>query len=198
MVPIKSLILRLDVKIPGHPKFRKKCRGKPKNCVNIPHIMSKNTSKKNSERLIIANKKARHDYQLEQFFEAGLVLEGWEVKSIRANKVQIRDGYVILKNGEAWLIGSHITPLNTVSTHFQPDSQRSRKLLLNENELAKLFGAVNRQGYTIVPVDLHWHKNRIKIEIALAKGKQTHDKRHALKEQEWNRQKQRILLKSTK
>src|SRR3990167_4312273 len=154
--------------------------------------MSKNKSNKDPERLIIANKKARHDYHLEQFFEAGLVLEGWEVKSIRANKVQIRDSYVILKNGEAWLIGTHITPLNTVSTHFQPDSQRTRKLLLHENELAKLFGAVNRQGYTIVPVDLHWHKNRVKVEIALAKGKQAHDKRETLKEREWDRQKQRI------
>ncbi|OGO95214.1 MAG: SsrA-binding protein [Coxiella sp. RIFCSPHIGHO2_12_FULL_42_15] len=155
--------------------------------------MSKNKSNKDHERLIITNKKARHDYHLERFFEAGLVLEGWEVKSIRANKVQIRDSYVILKNGEAWLIGTHITPLNTVSTHFQPDSQRTRKLLLHENELAKLFGAVNRQGYTIVPVDLHWHKNRVKVEIALAKGKQAHDKRETLKEREWDRQKQRIL-----
>lgn len=149
--------------------------------------------KKSIERLIAANKKARHDYFLENYIEAGIVLEGWEVKSIRAGRVQLRDSYVTLKNGEAWLLGAHITPLPTASTHINPDSQRTRKLLLNQKELSKLFGSVNRQGYTIVPVDMHWHHNRVKVEIALAKGKQTHDKRQSLKQKEWDREKQRLL-----
>lgn len=155
--------------------------------------MSKNKAKINNERLIVDNRKARHDYHLETYFEAGLVLEGWEVKSIRAGHVQLRDSYVILKAGEAWLVGSHITPLPTASTHIHPDPQRTRKLLLNERELSKLFSHVNRQGYTIIPVDLHWHKNRVKMEIALAKGKQTQDKRETIKQREWDRQKQRVL-----
>lgn len=155
--------------------------------------MSKNKSNKAAEPLIVANRKARHDYELEQFFEAGLVLEGWEVKSIRDHKVQIRESYIILKGGEAWLIGAHITPLGTASTHIHPDPQRLRKLLLNEKELSKLFAAVNREGYTIVPVDLHWCKNRVKVEIALARGKQTQDKRATLRDREWDRQKQRLL-----
>jgi len=152
--------------------------------------MSKN---KTQERLIIANKKARHDYFVEQQFEAGIVLEGWEVKSIRAGRIQLRDSYVILKDGEAWLIGAVISPLETASTHIQPDSQRTRKLLLHERELAKLFGAVNREGHTAVALDFHWHKNYVKVQIALAKGKKTYDKRETLKERDWNRQKQRIL-----
>lgn len=153
------------------------------------------SKKKSIERLIAANKKARHDYFLENYIEAGIVLEGWEVKSIRAGRVQLRDSYVTLKGGEAWLLGAYITPLPTASTHINPDSQRTRKLLLNQKELSKLFGSVNRQGYTIVPVDMHWHHNRVKVEIALAKGKQTHDKRQTLKQKEWDREKQRLLKK---
>ncbi len=155
--------------------------------------MSSNKKEKKPSRVIIVNKKARFDYSLEQQFEAGLVLEGWEVKSVRAGRIQLRDSYVILKNGEAWLIGAHIVPLETASTHIHPETQRSRKLLLNKKELSKLHVAVNREGYTIVAVNLHWHKNRVKTDIALAKGKKTHDKRHSIKEREWNRQKQRIL-----
>ncbi len=146
-------------------------------------------------RLIVANRKAQHDYFLEDSLEAGIMLEGWEVKSIRAGRVQLVDSYVILKAGEAWLIGAHITPLATASTHISPESQRTRKLLLHQKELSKLFGHVNRQGYTVVPVNFHWQRNRVKVKIALAKGKQTHDKRQALKQKEWNREKQRLLKK---
>lgn len=154
--------------------------------------MNKQTKSK-AERIIATNKKARHDYYIEERFEAGLALEGWEVKSLRAGRVQLRDSYVVLKKGEAWLIGAHISPLPTASTHITPDPQRSRKLLLQQRELSKLFGAVNRQGYTVVPLDLHWHKSRAKAEVALAKGKKTHDKRQTVKRREWEREKQRVL-----
>ncbi len=154
--------------------------------------MNKQT-KKPAPRLIATNKKARHDYHIEQQFEAGLVLEGWEVKSIREGRVQLRDSYVVFKNGEAWLIGTHIAPLLTASTHITPDPERTRKLLLNKHELNKLMGAVQREGYTLVPLDLHWHKNRVKADIGLAKGKKTHDKRETLKRREWEREKHRIL-----
>jgi SsrA-binding protein len=152
-----------------------------------------NASKKTLERLIANNKKATHDYHIEQRYEAGLMLEGWEVKSIRAGRVQLRDSYVIFKNGEAWLIGMHISPLETVSTHITADPQRTRKLLLNQHEIAKLFNAIQREGYTAIPLDLHWHKNRVKVEIALGKGKKTHDKRETLKRREWEREKHRVL-----
>lgn len=150
-------------------------------------------SKKPEDRLISSNKKAWHDYAIETQFEAGLVLAGWEIKSIRAGHVQLKESYVILKNGEAWLIGTHITPLKTVSTHTEPDPTRSRKLLLNRREINKLFIAKEREGYTIVPLDLHWFHNRVKIQIGIAKGKKQHDKRASIKERDWNREKQRIL-----
>lgn len=150
-------------------------------------------TKKSSDRLIAANKKARHDYLLETQFEAGLALEGWEVKSIREGHVQLKESYILLKNGEAWLIGAHITPLKTASTHIDPDPVRSRKLLLNRRELNKLVVSRQREGYTIVPVDLHWFKNRVKIQIAIAKGKKQQDKRASLKERDWNREKHRLL-----
>ena len=151
-------------------------------------------SKKSTvERLIASNKKAYHDYALETQFEAGLVLEGWEIKSIREGHVQLKESYIMLKNSEAWLIGAHITPLKTASTHITPDPIRSRKLLLNRRELNKLAFAKEREGYTIVPVDLHWFKNRVKIQIAIAKGKKQHDKRAAEKEKDWNREKHRVL-----
>ncbi|OGO95532.1 MAG: SsrA-binding protein [Coxiella sp. RIFCSPHIGHO2_12_FULL_44_14] len=143
--------------------------------------------------IIATHAKASHDYTLEDRFEAGLVLEGWEVKSLRDHRVQLRDSYVIFKRGEAWLVGAHITPLPTASTHIQPDPQRSRKLLLNQHELNKLYGAVQRKGYTLVPLNLHWRKNRVKIEIALGKGKKTFDKREALRRREWEREKARTL-----
>lgn len=142
---------------------------------------------------IVLNKKSRHDYILEERFEAGLVLEGWEVKSLRAGRVQLRDSYVILKDGEAWLLGAVITPLPTASTHIQPDPQRTRKLLLHRDELNKLIGAVERKGYALIPTAMYWKKGRAKLEIALARGKQSHDKRAAIKERDWQRDKQRIM-----
>lgn len=150
-------------------------------------------SKKSENKIIAANKKARHDYFLETQFEAGLVLEGWEVKSIRAGSVQLKESYILLKRGEAWLMGAHITPLKTASTHITPDPVRLRKLLLNHREINKLFSAREREGYTIVPVDLHWHHNRVKIQIAIAKGKKQYDKRATIKERDWGREKQRLL-----
>ena len=142
---------------------------------------------------IVLNKKSRHDYQLEERFEAGLVLEGWEVKSLRAGKVQLRDSYVIVKGGEAWLLGAVITPLPTVSTHIQPDPQRTRKLLLHREELSKLIGAVERKGYALIPTAMYWKKGRAKLEIALARGKKQHDKRAAEKSRDWQREKARIM-----
>jgi SsrA-binding protein len=153
----------------------------------------KKSGNKTPSSTIVLNKKSRHDFHLEDRFEAGLVLEGWEVKALRAGRVQLRDSYVILKDGEAWLLGCLITPLPTVSTHITPDPQRTRKLLLHNEELAKLIGAVERKGYTIVPTAMYWKKGRAKLEIALAKGKQAHDKRAAIKERDWNRDKQRLL-----
>lgn len=150
-------------------------------------------SKKSENKIITSNKKAWHDYAIETQFEAGLVLEGWEVKSIREGHVQLKESYILLKDGEAFLFGAHITPLKTASTHITPDPVRTRKLLLHAKEINKLFIAKQRDGYTIVPLDLHWFKNRVKVNIAIAKGKKDHDKRAAIKERDWNREKQRIL-----
>lgn len=142
---------------------------------------------------IALNKRARHDYFIETTFEAGLVLEGWEVKSLRAGKVQITESYVLLKNSEAWLLGSHITPLQTASTHIHPDPTRTRKLLLHQKELNKLYGNIQRQGYALVPLKMYWKKGRAKIELALGKGKKEHDKRATLKEKQWQREKGQLL-----
>lgn len=142
---------------------------------------------------IALNKKARHEYFIEERFEAGMALEGWEVKSLRAGRVQLSDSYVLLKNSEAYLLGVLITPLQTASTHIHPDPTRTRKLLLNRSELNKLIGAVERKGYTLIPLAMYWKGGRAKIEIALAKGKQSHDKRASLKERDWQREKQRVL-----
>ncbi|MFE8070709.1 SsrA-binding protein SmpB [Marinobacteraceae bacterium S3BR75-40.1] len=142
---------------------------------------------------IALNKKARHDYHIEEKFEAGLVLEGWEVKALRAGKCQLTDAYVLLKDGEAFLLGFHITPLSTVSTHIVADSTRTRKLLLHRKELARLIGKVNQTGHTCIPLALYWKRNRVKCEIALAKGKKQFDKRATEKERDWNRQKQRVM-----
>ncbi len=152
-------------------------------------------SSKTPPHVIIVNRKARHDYFIEQKLEAGIALQGWEVKSLRAGRVQLRDSYVIIKDGEAWLLGATITPLPTASTHISPDAQRTRKLLLHRKELSKLIGAINQKGYTVVAIDLHWKRNRAKVEIALAKGKQSQDKRQTLKQREWDREKHRILKK---
>ena len=156
--------------------------------------MAKAKTKKPSESSTIAlNKKSRHDFILGERYEAGLVLEGWEVKSLRAGRVQLRDSYVIVKDGEAWLLDTVITPLPTASTHIQPEAQRTRKLLLHREELNKLIGAVERKGYSLIPTAMYWKKGRVKLEIALAKGKKAHDKRADIKERDWQRDKQRIL-----
>ena len=154
--------------------------------------MSK-SGKKTSGSTIAVNKKARHDYFIEQTFECGMVLEGWEVKSLRAGRAQITETYVFLKNGEAWVTGAHFTPLNTASTHIKPDPTRTRKLLLNRKELDRMVGAVERKGYTLVALALYWSKGRVKLEIGLAKGKKQHDKRASDKDRDWQRQKARIL-----
>lgn len=154
----------------------------------------KQSDKANSS--IASNRKAHHEFFIEDRFEAGLVLEGWEVKSLRAGKVQLDQGYIILRQGEAYLFGALITPLPTVSTHIQPDPQRSRKLLLHQRELNKLIGSIERKGYTVVPLSLYWKNNRVKIEIGLAKGKKLHDKRETEKKRDWDREKQRLLKKS--
>lgn len=145
---------------------------------------------------IVANKKARFDFFIEEEFETGLVLEGWEVKSLRAGRVNITDAHVFIKRGEAFLLGAQIQPLPTVSTHYVPDPIRTRKLLLNRKELNKLIGSVERQGYTLVPMSLYWKNNKIKMRLALAKGKKTHDKRQSVKDREWNLAKQRVMKKS--
>lgn len=142
---------------------------------------------------IVQNRKAYHDYFIEEKYEAGIVLEGWEVKSIRAGRVQIAEAYVIVKDAAVYLIGCHITPLSSASTHVHPDPTRTRKLLLKEEELSRLIGKVERAGYTLVPLDLHFRKGWIKAEIGLAKGKKQHDKREAEKERDWQREKQRLL-----
>lgn len=142
---------------------------------------------------IISNKKAFHDYFIEEQFEAGLVLEGWEVKSIRAGRANIKESYVVIKNGEVFLFGMHLTPLPEASTHVTPDPVRTRKLLLHERQISSLIGQVERAGYTLVPINLHYSKGRIKAEIGLAKGKKLHDKRDSEKERDWNREKARLL-----
>jgi SsrA-binding protein len=142
---------------------------------------------------IADNKKAFHDYFIEERFEAGLVLEGWEVKSIRASRVQLKESYVVVKHGQVFLIGCHISPLSTVSTHVHPDPTRTRKLLMHAAEISKLIGKTERAGYTLVPLNLHYTKGRIKLEIGLAKGKKQHDKRATEKEKEWRREQSRLM-----
>ena len=142
---------------------------------------------------ITNNKKAFHDFFVEEKYEAGIVLEGWEVKAIRAGRVQIKEAYVIVKDGESWLLGMHITPLSEASTHVHPDPVRTRKLLLHEREIAKLIGKVERAGYTLVPVDLHYTRGRVKVEIGLAKGKKQHDKRATEQDKDWKREQGRLL-----
>jgi len=142
---------------------------------------------------IVANKKAYHDYFVEEKFEAGLALQGWEVKSIRAGRAQLKEAYVVVKNGEIVLLGAHVTPLPTASTHIRPDPTRTRKLLLHRAEINRLIGKVERAGYTMTPLDLHFKDGRIKLEIGLAKGKKQYDKREAEKLRDWNREKQRLL-----
>ncbi|RJQ48275.1 MAG: SsrA-binding protein SmpB [Gammaproteobacteria bacterium] len=151
------------------------------------------SKEKPAPRTVAVNKKARHDYFLEGRVEAGMALQGWEVKSLRAGRIQLKESYVLLKNGEAWLFGAHLSPLPTASTHVHPDPLRTRKLLLHKDELNKLIGAVERKGYTLVPLSIYWKNGRAKLEISLAKGKQTHDKRNAERDRDWQREKQRLL-----
>jgi SsrA-binding protein len=157
--------------------------------------MTKASRKKsaNTGSTIALNKKARHEYTLEDRLQAGLALQGWEVKSLRAGKVQLVDSYILLKGGEAFLLGALITPLPTASTHIQPEPTRTRKLLLHRDEIDRLVGAVDRKGYALIPTAMFWSKGRAKLEIALAKGKKEHDKRAALKERDWQRDKQRLM-----
>lgn len=156
--------------------------------------MTKSAAKSTTGTSTIAlNKKARHDFFIEDRYEAGLVLEGWEVKSLRGGHVQLKESYVLIKNGEAWLLGAHISPLATASTHIHPDPTRTRKLLLHAEELHKLIGAVERRGYTLVPLAMYWKRGRAKLDIGLAKGKQKQDKRATLKDRDWQRDKQRLL-----
>lgn len=152
------------------------------------------TTKQDSNS-IVYNKKARFDYYLEEELETGLILQGWEVKSLRAGRINLSDAHVIIKHGEAFLLGAQIQPLPTASAHSLPDALRTRKLLLHRRELSKLIGSVERQGYTIIPLSLQWKKNHIKMTIALAKGKKTYDKREAVKERDWQRDKARIMKK---
>jgi SsrA-binding protein len=142
---------------------------------------------------IVDNKKAFHDYFIEEKFEAGLVLEGWEAKAIRAGRGQIKEAYVVVKDGEIFLIGAHVSPLAQASTHISPDPVRTRKVLLHQKEIAKLIGKVERAGYALVPLDLHFTKGRIKVEIGLAKGKKQYDKRESEKQKDWVREKSRVM-----
>ena len=145
---------------------------------------------------IVENKKAFHDYFIEERYEAGMVLEGWEVKAIRAGRVQLKEAYVHMLHAEPYVIGMHVSPLPTASTHVRPDPTRSRKLLLNAEEIRKLVGKVEQKGYTLVPLDLHYTKGRVKLEIGLAKGKKQHDKREVEKERDWQREQQQLLRRT--
>ena len=142
---------------------------------------------------VATNKKAFHDYFIEERYQAGLALEGWEVKSLRAGRLQLKESYVLLKEGEAWLFGAHISPLPTASTHIHPDPVRSRKLLLHREEIDGLIGAVERKGYTLIPLSIFWKHGRAKLEIGVAKGKKAHDKRETERERDWQREKERLL-----
>jgi len=151
---------------------------------------------KKDNAVIVTNKKARFEYFIEEEFEAGMVFEGWEVKSLRAGRINLSDAHVIIKHGEAFLLGAQIQPLPTASLHTYPDSTRTRKLLLNRNQLNQLIGKVERQGYTLVPLSFYWKHNKIKMQMALVKGKKTHDKRDTIKERDWQRDRARIMKKN--
>ncbi len=157
--------------------------------------MSKDKKDKSDDpaRLIAVNRRARHEYFIEDSYEAGMMLQGWEVKALRAGRAQVAEAYVTLKNGEAWLIGAHITPLKQTCTHEIADATRSRKLLMHERELSQLVGKVERAGYTLIPLDLHWTRGRAKLQVGLAKGKKQHDKRATEKDRDWQREKGRVM-----
>lgn len=153
----------------------------------------KDKKKQSDSATIIVNRKAKFEYHILEKYEAGVALEGWEVKSLRAGKVQLVDSHVIIKNHEAFLLGALITPLITASTHIKPDDRRTRKLLLHRAELAKLIGKIKEKGLTLVPLSLYWKKNRVKVEIAVAQGKKLHDKRQAIKERDLNRETKKFV-----
>lgn len=154
-------------------------------------VMAK--KKKTPPNQIAANRKARHDYTIEENFEAGLSLMGWEVKSIRAGRIQMGESYILVKGNELWWFGGHINPLSSASTHVKADPTRTRKLLMHRSEIDRLIGQVERKGYTLVPLALYWKKGRVKLDIGLAKGKKSHDKRASDKERDWKRDKERIM-----
>lgn len=160
--------------------------------------MTKAKPKQNPSPVIALNKKALHDYSIEETFEAGLVLEGWEVKSIRDGRVQLRESYVIFRGNEAFLFGAHFSPLASASTHVRPEAQRTRKLLLHRHQIHKMMGRVQQKGYTVVCLKLYWKGSHAKAEIALAKGKQTHDKRQSEKDRDWQREKARVMSDALK
>jgi len=149
--------------------------------------------KDDSEGRIAVNRRARYDYFIEERFEAGVALLGWEVKSLRAGRLQLQEAYVLLKGDEAWLFGAHVSPLPTASTHVLPDPTRSRKLLMHRRQIDALVGAVERKGRTIVPLAMYWKNGRAKLEIGLARGKKEHDKRHNTRERDWQREKARVM-----
>lgn len=142
---------------------------------------------------IALNRKARHDYHIHEHFHAGMVLKGWEVKSLREGRLQLKESYVVIKGGEVWLIGAHIAPLGTVSTHITANPRRERKLLLHRKEISKLIGATQQKGFTLTPLRVYWEKNKAKCEFALAKGKKLHDKRASAKERDWSRDKAKLM-----
>jgi SsrA-binding protein len=152
----------------------------------------------NENPVIAENRKARHEYFIEETYEAGMSLQGWEVKSARAGRVQIKEAYVFVKDAEAYMFGAHVSPLPTASTHIIPDPIRTRKLLLNRAELNRLIGAVERKGYTLVPLEMYWKNGKAKLKIGLAKGKQAHDKRATEKDRDWNREKSRLMKNTSR
>ncbi len=149
-----------------------------------------------ASKVIATNRKARHDFFIEENLEAGLALQGWEAKSLRAGRAQLKESYVIIRDGEAWLLGAHFSPLSSASTHVKTDPIRTRKLLLHRRELDRLIGSVERKGYTLIPLSLYWKKGRAKLDLGLAKGKKQHDKRATDKDRDWKRQKERLLKHS--
>lgn len=155
--------------------------------------MTKQKTKGKTDSTIALNKRARHEYHIDEHYEAGIALEGWEVKSLRAGRINLGDAYAIVKNSEIFLFGASIVPLISASTHVIADDRRTRKLLLHREEIDKLIGAIERKGYTLIPLALYWKSNRVKIDLGVARGKQEHDKRDAEKERDWNREKQRVM-----
>lgn len=156
-------------------------------------MAKKRKNQRDSGSTIALNKKAGHDFFIEERYEAGIALEGWEVKSLREGRINLKESYVLVKDNEAFLFGAHVTPLPTASTHINPDPTRTRKLLLHRNELNKLIGLTERKGYTLVPTAMYWKKGRAKLEIGLAKGKKLHDKRATSKDRDWQREKERMF-----